>query len=357
MKGEKMKKSQFVAIIGALLFLASVSTTRAADPVKLKFASFWPATHKICGLNVQFCDEIKKRTDGRIEITHYAAGTLAPAPKVFNSVLEGIADIGLAAAALTRGRFPMAEAFDAPMGFPSAWVASHVANDSYEKFKPKEWDKVHVLNMMCVGPAIPQTLKKPVKTMDDLRGLKVRSVGRQADMVKALGATPVAMDPAEMYEALRRTVLDGVVGPAEMLQGWKLGDLIRYTTVPKGIGNAPLFYFVMNKAKWDALSPDLKKIFDEVSLEWREKYAMGAQELDIEGIAQLKAHNGELIVLSDDESKKWVQAVAPVVSAYAKELVALGYKEAEVDAYLSFIKERIGYWAAKEKEKSIPKAY
>jgi TRAP-type C4-dicarboxylate transport system substrate-binding protein len=337
--------------------MAAVSATLAADPVKLKFAAFWPATHKICGLNQQFCDEIKKRTDGRVEITHYAGGTMAPAPKVFNSVLTGIADIGLSAVPLTRGRFPMGEAFDTPMGFPGAWVASHVANDAYNKFKPKEWDQVHVLNMMCVGPAIPHTLSKPIKTMDDLRGLKVRSVGRQADMVKALGATPVAMDPAEMYEALRRTVLDGVVGPAEMLQGWKLGDLIRHTTVPKGIGSAPLFYIVMNKGKWDALSPDLKKIFNEVSLEWREKYAIGTQELDIEGIAQLKAHGGQVSFLSDDESRKWVQAVAPVVSGYGKELVSQGFKQAEVDAYFAYIQERIGYWAAKEKEKSIPKAY
>jgi TRAP-type C4-dicarboxylate transport system substrate-binding protein len=353
-----MKKEQFfVAIIGVSLLMAVVSATYAAEPIKLKFAAFWPATHKICGLNQQFCDEIKKRTNGRVEITHYPGGTLATGPKMYNSVLEGIADIGLAAAALTRGRFPMAEAFDAPVGFPSAWVASHVANDCYEKFRPKEWDRVHVLNMMCVGPAIPLSLTKPVKTMEDLSGMKVRSVGRQADMVRALGATPVAMDAGEMYEALRRTVLDGVVGPAEMLQGWKLGDFIKYTTVPKGIGNAPLFYFVMNKGKWDGLPPDVKKIFDEVSLEWREKYAMGAQELDIEGIALLKKNGGQVIFLSDAESKRWVQAVAPVVSSYSKELVSLGFKQAEVDGYLAFIRERIGYWAQQEKEKGIARAY
>jgi TRAP-type transport system periplasmic protein len=352
-----MKKSRFVAVLAVSLFLAGASASHAADQVKLKFASFWPPTHKICGLNQQFCDEMKKRTNGRVEITHYAGGTLAPAPKVFNSVLEGIADIGLSAVPLTRGRFPMAEAFDSPLGFPGAWVASHVANDCYDKFKPKEWDKVHVLNMMCVGPAIPHTLSKQVKTMEDLRGLKVRSVGRQADMVKALGATPVAMDPAEMYEALRRAVLDGVVGPAEMLQGWKLADVIRNTTVPKGIGSSPLFYVVMNKGKWDALPPDLKKIFDEVGLEWREKYAMGTQELDIEGIAALKAQGGQVTFLSDDESKKWVKAVEPVIASYAKELTSQGYKQDEVDAYFKYIQERIGYWAAKEKEKGIPKSF
>jgi TRAP-type C4-dicarboxylate transport system substrate-binding protein len=348
-----MKRKLLVVVISVSLLLAAVSASHAAESVKLKFAAFWPATHKVCGLNQQFCDEIKKRTNGSVEITHYPGGTLATAPKVFNSVLEGIADIGLAAAALTRGRFPMAEAFDAPIGFPSAWVASHVANDSYEKFKPQEWDRVHVLNMMCVGPAVPLSLAKPVKTLEDLRGMKVRSVGRQADMVKALGATPVAMDPAEMYEALRRGVLDGVVGPAEMLQGWKLGDLIKYTTVPNGIGNAPLFYFVMNKAKWDGLPPDLKKVFNEVSLEWRGKYAMAAQELDIEGFALLKKNGGQVIFVSETENKRWVEAVAPVVSDYAKELVSLGHKQPDVDAYLAHIRDRIGYWTQQEKERGI----
>jgi TRAP-type C4-dicarboxylate transport system substrate-binding protein len=356
-KEEKMKRKLFVVMAAVSLLFAVVSGAYAAETIKLKFAAFFPVTHKFCGLNQQFCDEMKKRTDGRVEITHYGGGTLANAPKMFNSVLEGIADLGLAAAALTRGRFPMAEAFDAPMGFPSAWVASHVANDTYEKFKPKEWDKVHVINLLCVGPAIPLMLKKPVRTMEDLRGMKVRSVGRQADMVKALGATPVAMDPADMYEALRRAVLDGAVGPAEMLQGWKLGDLIKYVTVPKGIGNAPLFYIVMNKEKWEKLPNDIQKIFDAVSLEFREKYAVGAQELDIEGIAVLKKNGGQVISLSDAEAKKWEQAVAPVVSDYKKELVSLGYKQAEVDAYVAFIKERTEYWTQQEKEKGIARAY
>jgi TRAP-type transport system periplasmic protein len=355
-----MKRKVVMAVmivVGISLCLAGASTTYAAETIKLKFAAFFAPSHKFCLVNQQFCDEIKKRTNGRVEITHYAGGTLANAPKMFNSVLEGIADFGLAAAALTRGRFPMAEAFDSPMGFPSAWVASHVAIESYEKFKPKEWDKVHPINMLSVGPVTIISLKKPVKTMEDMRGLKVRSVGRQADAVKALGATPVAMDPADMYESMRRAVLDGAVGPAEMLQGWKLGELAKFTTPARGVGNAPLFYIVMNKAKWDKLPDDIKKIFDQVSIEFREKYAMAAQELDIDGVALLKKNGGQMIDLSDAETKRWEQAVAPVVADYKKELVSLGYTQAEVDAYLAFIKERTAYWTQKEKERGIPRPY
>lgn len=83
----------------------------------------------------------------------------------------------------------------------------------------------------------------------------------------------------------------------------------------------------------------------------------GSFIVDIEGIAQLKANGGQVSFLSDEESRKWVEAVAPVVAAYAKELVSKGYKQAEVDAYLAYVKERTAYWSAQEKERSIPKAY
>src|SRR3989339_2170833 len=111
-----MKKRLLVVLMGVSLFLTGVSAA-SAQTIKLKFAAFFPPAHKFCTVNQQFCDEIKQRTNGRVEITHYPGGTLANAPKMFSSVLDGVADFGLAAAALTRGRLPMAEAFDSPMGF------------------------------------------------------------------------------------------------------------------------------------------------------------------------------------------------------------------------------------------------
>ncbi len=352
-----MKTKHFLTVTAVSFFLATVSVTHAADATKLKFATFFAATHKFCILNQQFCDEIKKRTNDRVEITHYPGGTLATAPKIFNAVVQGISDLGLSAPANNRGRFPMAEAYDAPMGFPSAWVASRVANDCFDKFKPKELESVHTLNLFCVGPVVVQSLKRPVKTMEDLRGLKVRSVGRQADVVKALGATPVAMEMVDVYEALRRAVLDGVIGPAEMLKGWKVGELVKYCTVTRAIGSAPYFYIVMNKDKWVKLPNDIKKIFDDVSLEWREKYAVAANDLDIEGIELLKQNGGQVLQLSDAETKRWEQAVAPIVTDYKKDLVSQGFAQAEVDSYIAFIKERVGYWTQKEKERGIPRAY
>ena len=97
---------------------------------------------------------------------------------MFNGITSGIADIGVSHIQYTRGRFPMTEVFDLPLGFPSGWVANHVGIDFYEKFKPVEWDSVHVLYINTTGPLVIETVKKPVKTLEDLKGSRSGGTGR-----------------------------------------------------------------------------------------------------------------------------------------------------------------------------------
>ena len=110
----------------------------------------------------------------------------------------------------------------------------------------------------------------------------------------------------------------------------------------------------MNKRKWDALPPDIQKVFNEVASETREKQALLWNQMDIEGRDLFVSKGGEVIPLSDAEVAKWIKAVEPVIGEYKKSMVPKGYKEAEVDQWLSFIKERIAYWQKAEKEKKVP---
>ena len=103
------------------------------------------------------------------------------------------------------------EIMELPLGFPSSWIATHVANDFYEKFKPKEWDTYHVLMFSTSPPNVLQTLSKPVKNLEEIKGLKIRGQGRIADIVKSLGATPVPIEIVDLYESLRRGVVDGTL--------------------------------------------------------------------------------------------------------------------------------------------------
>jgi TRAP-type transport system periplasmic protein len=206
-KEDTMKKTAVFGLAAILILLAASSLTYAAETIKLTFSQYFPVTHKNAVLTGQFCEEIKKRTNGRVEITHYAGGTLTTAPKVMDGVVTGISDLGFSSLNYNPGRYPVTDATDLPLGRPNGWVASHVSDDFYRKFKPKEFDKVHVLFLTATGPNVIQTIHKPVKTLNELRGVKLRGVGKMGETLKALGAATVPLEMVDLYESMRRGVI------------------------------------------------------------------------------------------------------------------------------------------------------
>lgn len=356
-KREGKMKRLLCAVGIALTLSMTASSGKAAEVIKLSYANFFPPMHKNSIIGAQFCEEIKKQTNGRVEITYYPGGTLATAPKIYDAVVTGIADIGTSHVAYTRGRFPVTEMADLPLGFSSAYVATQVKTDFYNKFKPKEWNKVHVLYFHGPGPEIVYTIKKPVKKLEDMQGLKIRGVGRMADIVKALGATPIPLEMADMYEAMRRGVVDGAFVPMESLKGWKTGEIARYATASWRAGTSTTFWVAMNKDKWNGLPADIKKVFEKASSEWSIKQANVWDAIDVEGAEFIKSFGGDVIWLEDAEAARWEKAVQPVVAAASKDLLSKGLSHIEIDGYISFIRERAKFWRNKAKELRVKTLY
>ncbi len=349
-----MRKVVVSFVLAMLFFFVGVFSCSAADVIKLKAANYLPTTHKMSLLTERFCQEIKKRTNGRVEIYYYPGGTLLSPVKMFNGITTGVADIGVSHIQYTRGRFPMTEVFDLPLGFPSGWVATHVSSDFYEKFRPVEWDGVHLLYINTSGPLVLQTISKPVRTLADLKGLKIRGAGRMTETLRSLGAIPMPLEMPDVYEALRRAVIDGIMVDLSTLKYWKFAELVSYVTPTWQLGTGITFYCVMNKNKWNALPADIQKIFTETAAEAREWQASLWNEMDIEGRDVFKAKGGQILALSDAEAMKWIKAVEPVIAAYKKEMVSQGFKASDVDKWIDFIKERIAYWKAEELQRKVP---
>jgi TRAP-type C4-dicarboxylate transport system substrate-binding protein len=122
------------------------------------------------------------------------------------------------------------------------------------------------------------------------------------------------------------------------------------------IGISYTFYVAMNKHKWDSLPSDLKKLFTDVSNEYKDKWAVAWNMIDIEGGEFLKSQGGQILTISDTDVK-WVKAVQPVIADFKKDLASKGYKESEVDSWMVFLKERIEYWKGQEKVNKVPTAY
>jgi TRAP-type C4-dicarboxylate transport system substrate-binding protein len=266
-------------------------------------------------------------------------------------VVEGISDIGFSNIGYTFGRFKVTEVLDLPLGFPNAWVANHVASDFFSKFKPKEWDNIHMLSMHASPVNVVLSATKPVRKMEDLKGMTLRGLGYIADVVSALGGTPRSTPMPEAYEAVSKRVIDGLMIPMETLRAFRLAEVTKYATECWPIGQVYTFYLIMNKDAWNKLSPDLQKIFNEYP--FVDKFAATWNEIDIDGKKLGIEKKLEFIDLSPEEAAKWKKAAEPAVEKYVKAMVAEKYPEKEVREWISFVRERIDYWTKKQREAGV----
>ncbi|HBF43495.1 MAG TPA: C4-dicarboxylate ABC transporter substrate-binding protein [Desulfobacteraceae bacterium] len=314
-----MKKKIFlfflVTFIG-VAFITMGSIRAEAAPTKLTFSIFFPPTHGQAKAAINFAKEIEKRTNGKVKVTCFPGGTLTKAPQCYDGVVKGISDMGNSCFAYTRGRFPVMAAVDLPMGYPSGTVASQVANAFAKSVNPKELQDVKVLYIHAHGPGLLHT-KKPVRTLEDLKGMKIRATGLSAKVVKALGGVPVAMPQGGTYEALQKGVVEGTFGPIEVLKGWKQGEVIKYTTACYSVGYTTAMFVVMNLKKWNALPADVKKVIDKLSQEWVGVHGKTWDSTDKAGKEFTLSLGNKIIPLSNAESARWRKAVQPVIEAYS----------------------------------------
>jgi TRAP-type transport system periplasmic protein len=294
-----------------------VEAVKPAETIKLSYSIFFPPTHVQCIAATNWAHEIEQRTGGRVKITLYPAGSLTKADQCFEGVVKGISDLGMSCFAYTRGRFPLLEGLDLPLGYPNGLTATRIANAMIGKYKPAELDDVHVLYVHAHGPGILAS-KKPVNTLADLKGLKVRATGLSAKIVESLGGTPVAMSQPETYEALSKGVVEATLCPIETLKGWKQGETIDFVVDSSAIGYTTAMFVVMNKEKWAQLPADVQKVFTDVSQEWIAKHGQAWDQADQAGrefVTQLKR---QFIQLPDAEQQQWKDAVKPVLEDYVK---------------------------------------
>lgn len=323
-----MKKQWFTIISVTLLTAGTLLLTfggleARAETTQLTYSIFFPPTHGQAKAGEAWAREIEKRTNGQVKINVLAGGVLTPADQCFDGALKGISDIGMSCFAYTRGRFPVMEVLDLPMGYPNGRVATRVANEFFRKFMPKELAEVKLLYIHAHGPGLLHT-KQPVTTLEQLKGMKIRSTGLSAKVTEALGAVPVAMPQGQTYESLQKGVVEGTFAPIETLKGWKQGEVIKSTTDCSDIGYTTAMFVVMNLKKWNSLPADVRKVMEEVSAQWIDLHGKVWDQIDQEGREYTLSLGNKIVSLSTEENNRWKKAVRPIIDDYVKEVSAKG---------------------------------
>jgi TRAP-type C4-dicarboxylate transport system substrate-binding protein len=336
----RWKPIAFAFCLGMINYSLSIAPGLAqTEPVKLNYAMHFVSTHKQYGVGEAWAKEVEKRTNGRVKVAMFPGGTLTPSPQNYDGVVKGISDIGLSWFAYTRGKFPMMEVLDLPLGYKSGLAATRLANEFYRKFKPKELDEVQVMYLGGHGPGILHTVSRPVRKLEDVKGLKIRSTGTSAKIAKALGGTPVALPIGDAYDALKRGVVDSMLVSLEAMEQWKLGEVLRYSIGNYEAAYTTVHFVVMNKEKWTTLPPDVQKIIEAINEEWIGKTGIVWDEVDISARKFIVEKLGnEFIELPEEEQHRWANAVRPLLDEWVESVESKGLPGKEA---LQFCLERL----------------
>jgi TRAP-type C4-dicarboxylate transport system substrate-binding protein len=253
----------------------------------------------------------------------YPGETLTKSTRIYDGVVNGVSDLGMSAFAYTRGRFPVLEGLDLPLGYPDGKTATLAANTVFDTYRPSELEDVEVMYLHAHGPGVLAG-KKRLTGLSGLAGMKIRGTGLSGKIVSSLGAVPVSMGQGDTYEALQRGVVEATLCPIETLKGWRQAEVIDYVLSTKATGYTTTMYVVMNRDSWGALPDDIKAVFREVNLLWRQKQGQAWDTADDEAKELLRTLGKPILSLSAEEEKKFVDAVNPMLEEWAASLEGRG---------------------------------
>jgi TRAP-type C4-dicarboxylate transport system substrate-binding protein len=333
-EGFFMKKASGVVLVVlmsfALVCLAGTSGFAEEKTIKLRYSTFFPPSHENSKITEAWCKEIEKRTNGRVKVRHYAGATLTPPAQTYDSIAQGVVDAGNLVLGYTMGKFPLSEGLDLPLGYRSGIQATNLANAYFAKFKPKEFDDVKVMYFHAQPPGLVHNRTKPIMKLEDMKGMKMRTFGSNAEFMKLLGGAPVAMPMGDAYDAISKGVADGLMCAYEALEGWKLGEVVKYTTENFGTAYTAVFLVAMNKKKWESLPPDIQKIIEQINKEWIQKQGQVWNDITDSGKAYVQKRGIKIYTLTAEENARWAKTAQPLFDAYVKKMKEKNLPGAEV---------------------------
>ena len=280
---------------------------------------------------IPYLKRMEEATGNRIKFEVYWSQTLAKGPDIWNAVKTGVVDAGWCFHNYWTGMTELANAISLPgLGFKDTEHAGAVIYQLYQEFPSirAEFKDVHVLTTWCDAHQILLTRSKQVRTLNDLKGLKLRATGLNLiNLMSTLGATPVTFPMPDAYLSMDKGVIDGMTSPWEAAISFKLDE------VSKNLVVAPwtFFHFTysMNKAKWDSLPKDIQDILTKVNnLENARMLSRLWEENAMQDFLKITKGKIEPYTLPDSEIKKLFEVSRPLRDEWVKKMISAGKPDA-----------------------------
>ena len=240
----------------------------AQQSVTLKFHTcMQPMSNVWLSMHKPWMDKVEKDSGGRIKFEAYPAMQLGGTPvQLYDQARDGVVDIVWTLPGNTAGRFPRIEVFELPFMMNNAEATSKAYWEYFQTQCPDEFKETQVIALHVHGPGMFHCASKQIKSVGDLRGLKVRGPTRQVTkMLGSVGAIPVGMPLPQIPDALSKGTIEACVIPWEVVPSVKVHELTKFHSEFDNSGGAlytTTFVLAMNKARYESLAPDLKKVID-----------------------------------------------------------------------------------------------
>lgn len=322
--------------LAACAVLAAIGGAQAQE-VTLKVHHFWPpAAMPPTKILQPFCDQIAADSNNRLKCQVFPAMQLGGTPaQLIDQVRDGVVDIAFTLPGYTSGRFPIMEVFELPFMNNSASAGARASWDFYQKYATKEFPGVKPLMFSVHDEGYLHTRDKQIKSLADLKGLKLRAPTRQTNkLLASLGATPVGMPLPAVADAVSKGTIDGFALPWEVIPSVKLHEMVKYHTETDPSRPALYsagFILAMNQAKYDGLPADLKAIIDKRSgavlsafagKVWDESQAVGRKPAVDRG--------NTFYTLPPAEVDQWIKASAPLYEEWVADMNKRGLPGAQM---------------------------
>ena len=344
-----MRIKSILLSMALISMVCGFTVAAAAQPITLTFANQNPDT-SWSGMKAiaPWAKQVEEATNGKVKIQIFYSQTLTKGKDAWEATKNGIADISWCFHGYWPGLTPLADVISLPaLPYTTAEKGSEVLWKLYEKYPAiqEQFADNKILLLFTSNPYLLITTKKQVKTMEDIKGMKIRmSGGPPTEMMKALGGTPMMVPMPDNYMSLQKGVIDGMGAPWEAIHGFRLYEVVNYYTETP----FPAVYFsiAMNKKKWDSLDKEIQDAIMSVGgLEGSKFWGRNHFDTAKDGVMEKVKSEGKSIdiyTFSDEERQRWIDTAGkPIWDQWVKQMEEAGHSNAKeiLDTAISLSKE------------------
>jgi len=319
-----MRKAAFlVSLVVFWVWIGGWGTARAQQVIELKWASPYPIGHPSYVMALEFIDFIHKRTANKVKVVHFPAEQLGKAKDLLIVCSQGVADLAQIHITYFAGQLPVNNVAQLPF-YTKASEGSKIYRrlmDSVPEIQ-QEFKKYGVRGLE--GHTTAQydvaTIKKPVKTPDELKGLKLKTAGGMYDKIaKRYGINPVSIAASETYEAMQRGIVEGCIFNFPSIRSYRLNEQIKYITNGMRCGGYP-GAVIINEKRWEKLPADIQKGILAAAQDATNRWGVYWDQMHDEAVQQYEKQGIQIYYIKPEERAKWDAPLKGVEEEYIKDV-------------------------------------